>query len=192
MIGYIENSGEYEWIVGRDDNVDSDYLRALTEPNFVFALLDATGELDESVPQNGYVNGELHSRGFKIRDPVPPSSLTTSSTASISTSTPSSLPPSGTPTVVPPGDGDSLTQGAKIGIGVGAGVGGLLLVVLSVLVTILAMRRRWRKAEGVPGPSVVDVTTESNKPPVRYQYQPELGDNHYVELPVDPHVSVGR
>ena len=188
MIGYIENSGEYEWIVGRDDNVDSDYLRALTEPNFVFALLDATGELDESVPQNGYVNGELHSRGFKIRDPALPSSSTTS----INTSMHSSLPPSGASTVVPPGDGDSLTQGAKVGIGVGAGVGGLLVVVLSVLVTILAMRRRWRKTEDVPGPSVVDVTAEPNKPPVRYQYQPELGDNHYVELPVDPRVSVDR
>jgi len=39
--------------------------------------------------------------------------------------------------------------------------------------------------------NALDVTAEPHKPPVRYQYQPELGDNHYVELPVDPHGSVG-
>ncbi|KAN0066996.1 hypothetical protein V8E54_014920 [Elaphomyces granulatus] len=121
-----QNSGTYTWIIGQTDNINVNEIS--NSSNFVLEIRDPSGRTGTG---DGFINGTLQSRGFRITSSASSISSTSSSTAtSSSTSACSSSPSVG------------LSLSSKAGIGIGIGIGAIVLIAICVGLAIFFTARR--------------------------------------------------
>jgi hypothetical protein len=96
-------------------------------------VLEITDPSGKTGTGNGFINGTLQSRGFKIKSNV------TSSSSSISSSSTSSTSASG------------LSKGAKAGIGIGVFIGAVVLIAMGAGLATFFTRRRNSQENGRAG-----------------------------------------
>jgi hypothetical protein len=160
------NVGVYTWTIGETDNINDEQIS--NNSNFVLEITDPSGKTGTG---NGFIDGTLQSRGFRIKSGVTPSS------SSISSSSTSSISASG------------LSKGAKAGIGIGVFIGAVALIAIGAGLATFFTRRRNSQKNSRAGIALssADPIEESSRPEVPQTapvspYSAMYLHTHYIEL----------